>query len=175
MEYKLINENNKVLYQKAAPWDFEKDGSPFELIKEMTRMMFENKGIGLAAPQLGVSKELFIMGNAELLIACVNPTYIPVPDTKIVKEIEGCLSFPNLWLHVDRWESIQATYLDASGKEINAEFSGIQARCFQHETDHLRGECFTSKVSKLSLDLAKKRQAKELKKISKITASVLRE
>lgn len=158
MEAKLITEDNGVLYDLAAPWDFEKDGSPLELVKEMTRIMFEHRGIGLAAPQIGVSKRIFIMGNKELLIACINPSYFST--TLKTLDLEGCLSFPNLWLRVYRHENVMAKYQDVEGKEIEATFDGIQARVFQHEYAHLEGRVFTQEVSRLSLDLAKKRQKK---------------
>ena len=73
---------------------------------------------------------------------------------------EGCLSFPNLWLAVKRPASINAKYLDRTGKECTIELKGIDARCFLHELDHLDGVCFTDKVSKLKLAMAIKKQRK---------------
>ena len=77
-----------------------------------------------------------------------------------VKDIEGCLSFPKLWLHVKRYAKIKVRYQGITGELIESEFEGLLARVFQHEYDHLQGECFTEKVGKLSLDLAKKRRLK---------------
>ena len=164
MELKLTNETNPILQQVAAPWDFAADGSPIDLIKEMTRIMFEKRGLGLAAPQVDVSKRVFIMGNAELLVACINPV-IELGYGKI-KDVEGCLSFPNLWLHVDRYEKIKVKYYDVEGKLIDTEYDGLMARVWQHELDHLNGTTFNTKVSKLSLDMATKRR-KKLEKKSK--------
>lgn len=158
----MINENNKVLRELATWWDFKVDGSPMELVKDMTRVMFTNGGVGLAAPQIAVSKRVFIMGNPQLLVACVNP--ILISGSGKVKELEGCLSFPDLWLHVDRYETITVSYKDVDGKEIKTELNGIMSRVFQHELDHLNGVCFDRKVSPLSLKLAKERQAKAAKK-----------
>lgn len=162
MELKLTNETNPILQQVAAPWDFAADGSPIDLIKEMTRIMFEKRGLGLAAPQVDVSKRVFIMGNAELLVACINPV-IELGYGKI-KDVEGCLSFPNLWLHVDRYEKIKVKYYDVEGKLIDTEYDGLMARVWQHELDHLNGTTFNTKVSKLSLDMATKRRKKLEKK-----------
>ena len=162
MELKLTNETNPILQQVAAPWDFTVDGSPIDLIKEMTRIMFGNNGLGLAAPQVDVSKRVFIMGNTELLIACINPV-LEIGYGKI-KDVEGCLSFPHLWLHVDRYEKVKVAYQDAEGKLIESEYDGIMSRVFQHELDHLNGTTFNTKVSKLSLDMATKRRKKLEKK-----------
>jgi peptide deformylase len=162
MEANLITEKNEVLYAHAAEWDFTADGSPLELIKEMTRIMFEHRGIGLAAPQIGVSKRIFIMGNKELLIACINPSYFSAAPKTL--DLEGCLSFPNLWLRIYRHENVMTKYQDVEGKAIETDFEGIQARVFQHEYDHLDGICFDTKVSRLSLDLAKKKQRKATNK-----------
>jgi len=188
MELKLTNETNPILQQIAEPWDFTADGSPITLIKEMTRIMFGNNGLGLAAPQVDVSKRVFIMGNAELLIACINPVielgygkikdiegclsfpnlWLHVDRYEKIKvkyyDVEGCLSFPHLWLHVDRYEKVKVKYQDAEGKLIESEYDGIMSRVFQHELDHLNGTTFNTKVSKLSLDMATKRRKKLEKK-----------
>ena len=71
-----------------------------------------------------------------------------------------CLSFPNLWLKVPRHNKITAMYLDNTGKQCIIELEGIDARCFQHELDHLNGVCFTDGISKLKLDIALRKQRK---------------
>lgn len=164
MEIKLnlLKENDPVLREKCTPWDFENDGDPTEIIKEMTRIMFENNGIGLAAPQCGLMKRIFIMGNENRLYACINPEIISGEGT--VMDQEGCLSFPDLWLNVKRHEKIQIKYQNVVGGEIETEMSGIIARVYQHELDHLDGVCFDTRVGKVSLELAKNRRKKRLRK-----------
>jgi peptide deformylase len=102
------------------------------------------------------------MGNPELSYICVNPEILEGQGE--IKDQEGCLSFPGLYLHVTRYETIKIKYYDILGKEHIKEFKGIQARVFQHEFDHLNGLCFVNKVSKLSLDLATKRRKKNIKR-----------
>jgi len=123
--------------------------------------MFTKGGIGLAAPQVGVSKRIFIMGNEEKLIVCINPEI--VSGTGEIKDTEGCLSFPGLWLHVKRYEKVIAKYQTMNGETTQEEFDGLMARVFQHELDHLNGVCFVEKVGKLSLKLANARRAKNLR------------
>lgn len=161
-QYSLVKETDPILQQSSEPWDWEKDGEVVELAQSMMKIMFENNGIGLAAPQIGINKRLFVMGNAEACYVCVNPEIIE--GTGSVKDQEGCLSYPGLWLNVSRYETIKVRYNDLLGREHEREFSGIMARVFQHEYDHLTGICFVNKVSKLSLDLASKRRLKNIKR-----------
>jgi len=162
MEIKLVKENDEVLRKVAEPWDFEKDGDPTELVRDMARIMMENNGIGLAAPQVGISKRIFVMGNQDKLFACINPEV--VEGSGEVMDQEGCLSFPDLWLHVKRHETIRVKYYNAMNGLIETEFSGLIARVFQHERDHLDGVCFDTRVGKLSLELAKNRRKKRKSK-----------
>ncbi len=162
MDTKLVTETDQVLREIAEPWDFTVDGDPSTLIKNMAKVMIENNGIGLAAPQVGVKKRIFIMGNETKLYACINPEI--TEGSGEVMDLEGCLSFPNLWLNVKRHETIKVKYYNALGQEIITEFNGIMARVYQHERDHLDGVCFDTRVGKLSLEMAKKRRKKKLRK-----------
>lgn len=158
---KLLQETDPTLRNTCTNWDFTIDGDPQDLIKAMTKTMIENNGIGLAGPQVGVSKRIFLMGNQDRLYVCINPEVIS--GTGEIKDIEGCLSFPNLWLRVKRHETIQVKYLNALGQEIVTEFTGLIARVFQHELDHLNGVCFDTRVGKLSLEMAKNKRKKQKK------------
>lgn len=159
MNLTLLDENDVQLREISQPWDFETDGDPTELIKSMTKIMFENNGIGLAAPQVGVKKRIFIMGNTEKLIACINPEILETSEE--VQAQEGCLSFPNLWLNVKRPDVIKVRYQQISGTVIEQELGSLPSRVFQHEFDHLNGICFDTKVANLSLKLAKERRERK--------------
>lgn len=161
MNLQLIDENDPQLRQVCEPWDFTVDGDPAELVKAMTRVMFENNGIGLAAPQVGVMKRLFIMGNQDKLFVCINPEIIEASGQ--IMDQEGCLSFPDLWLHVKRYEVIKGKYYNTQGEEVIKDFPGLIGRVYQHERDHLDGVCFDTKTAKLSLELAKNRRKKRNK------------
>jgi peptide deformylase len=103
------------------------------------------------------------MGNPQQSYICVNPKILSGQGQ--VKDQEGCLSFPGLWLHVNRYETIQVEYQDILGKQHQREFTGLIARVFQHEYDHLDGVCFVNRVGELSLKLATRRRSKNLKRI----------
>lgn len=162
MEIKLLKEDDPFLRQIALPWDFIVDGNPNALIKNMAKVMIENNGIGLAAPQVGVNKRVFVMGNETKLFACINPEIISSEGSEM--DTEGCLSFPKLWLRVRRPNKINVKYYNAMGELVETEFAGILSRVFQHERDHLDGICFDTKVAQLSLQLAKNRRKKNKNK-----------
>lgn len=160
--YTLVTEVDPILQKESIPWIWEEDGEVAEVAQSMLKTMFENNGIGLAAPQVGLNKRIFVMGNPTQSFVCVNPEIISGQGQ--IKGEEGCLSFPGLYLHVNRFETIQVRYQDIIGKLHEREFTGIVARVFQHEYDHLNGTCFVNKVSKLSLELATKRRRKNIKR-----------
>ena len=160
----MQNETNRVLYQVAEPWNFESEGSPLPLVKDLAKVMIEQGGIGLAAPQIGWSKRVFVMGNPDKLIACINPTFYSVDGGGLELGLEGCLSFPHLWLRVKRHLNINAQYYDVEGNIVEVPYTGIMSRVYQHEYEHLEGICFTSKVSKFALEQATRRQKKAQRK-----------
>ena len=162
MDLQLVKEDDPILRQVAQPWDFNTDGDANDLVRRMVKTMMENNGIGLAGPQVGVSKRIFVMGNQERLFACINPEILEADGN--VMDVEGCLSFPNLWLRVRRAEKIKVKYYNAMGGEIVTELSGLIARVFQHERDHLDGVCYDTRVAKLSLEMAKNRRKKRSRK-----------
>lgn len=162
MNLELVKENDKTLRTVAEPWDFTVDGDPNDLVRNMAKTMMENNGIGLAGPQVGVMKRVFVMGNQDKLFACINPEILDASGN--VLDQEGCLSFPDLWLNVRRAETIKVRYQNAMGETIETEFTGLMARVYQHERDHLDGVCFDTRVAKLSLELAKNRRRKRSRK-----------
>ena len=160
MEIKLLEEGNEQLRKVCEPYNFDTDGDPTELVRAMTKVMFENNGIGLAAPQVGIQKRLFIMGNDQKLFVCINPEIVSVDGTE--RDVEGCLSFPNLWMRVKRHKTINVKYQMLNGQITEATLEGLAGRVFQHELDHLDGICFDTRVGKTALELAKEKRRRKL-------------
>ena len=157
---KLIHSPDPILKQKAKIWDFSIYSDSVAVEKEMLEIMNASKGIGLAANQVGLLRRVFVMRLANgQEIGCFNP-YIILGDNNLIRDQEGCLSFPNLWLTVPRHNKITAAFLDNAGKHCIIELEGIDSRCFQHELDHLDGVTFTEHVSDLKLQMARKKQRK---------------
>jgi peptide deformylase len=158
MEIKLVAEDSEVLREVADYWDWETDGDPSELVKAMSKLMVLHGGIGLAAPQCGIAKRIFVMGNSDHLVACINPEIIS--GSERVREQEGCLSFPDLWMYVERYQDISVEYYNVAGEKVQQEFNGLMARVYQHELDHLNAICFDDRVGKLVLERAKEKRKK---------------
>jgi peptide deformylase len=157
---KLVVDPDPILKQKAENWDFVNQVNAAVIEREMLETMNSFNGIGLAGNQVGLLRRVFVMklqNGRE--IGCFNP-WIMYGDNDQDESDEGCLSFPNLWLKVNRNKKITAAYLDNTGKDCIIELEGLDARCFQHELDHLNGLTFTEYVSDLKLKMAQKKQRK---------------
>ena len=129
--------------------------------------MRAKSGIGLSANQIGIGARVFTMYadvKKKDIIVCFNPKIITLSEETVLMD-EGCLSYPGLWLKVRRAEGIEVTYENVKGELQEKAMFGLEARVFQHEYDHMEGTNFTKRVSKLKLDLAKKRLKKVRKKL----------
>ena len=151
-----------LLHMPVAKFEFDTD--PKELETLMIDTMRHHKGIGLAANQVNVPYTMFVMGNdfVEGFIKptlFINPTILKVSEERILDK-EGCLSFPGLWLNVERPKWIIAAYQDCDQKWNEIKIEGYMAKCFQHEFDHLHGVCYTDRVGKLKLEMAIKKMRK---------------
>jgi peptide deformylase len=159
----LLPEGHPQLLDTSTEWDFEVDGNPEELIKAMFKFMIENGGVGLAAPQVGIQKRIFIMGNFQKLVACINPKIVSLSEDRIV-DMEGCLSFPDLFMKVKRAGSCNVQYQTVTGEVVERELTGLESRVYLHEFDHLFGVTFDQRVGDLTYKMAKDKRKKELKK-----------
>jgi peptide deformylase len=158
--FSLVKDPDPILKQVAEQWDFETHVNAAVVEQDMLETMNSFNGIGLAGNQVGLLRRVFVMKLQDgRQIGCFNP-WIMLGDNDKINGDEGCLSFPNLWLKVERHNKITAAYLDNTGKQCIIELEGLDARCFQHELDHLDGVTFTEYVSDLKLQMARKKQRK---------------
>jgi len=119
--------------------------------KRMAELMHEADGVGLAAPQVGISQRFVVVrkiGADDEVIACINPVIVESEGS--ILEEEGCLSFPGLRGKVRRAERVLVKAYDLDGNEIELEAGGLGARLWQHEVDHLNGDLFIDKLSPAS-------------------------
>lgn len=114
-----------------------------KLLKDMAETMYDAEGVGLAAPQIGISKRVIVVdvGDENGLVEMVNPVIVEQDGEQVGPE--GCLSIPNLNGDVRRADRIVVTGQDSSGQSFTMEAKGYLARAFQHEIDHLNGILFT--------------------------------
>lgn len=135
-----------------------------KLISQLKMTMKLYGGVGLSANQCGVFQRVFVIGTDDFQLACINPKIVEV-ESEPVKNNEGCLSFPGLFLKIERPSTIIAEWLDENGELKRARLTGITAQCFQHELDHMNGKQFTDYVKPVALSMARKKQMKTIKKI----------
>jgi peptide deformylase len=139
------------------------DGKIRKLISDMVDTMYANEGVGLAAPQVGVSKRVIVVDArpydpSTSLICVVNPEV--VSEGGGVLHEEGCLSVPECVEGIKRKEWIKVRGLDEMGREIELEGEGMLAIVLQHEIDHLNGKVILDRMSRIKRDLYKKRLRK---------------
>ena len=137
-----------------------------KLQSELHRAMIHYQGIGLSANQVGIKERAFIMYSdvkKKEMISCFDPLITEYGEEKIIMD-EGCLTWPGLWLKVERSEGIRCVYNDVDGELVQVQMHGLEARIFQHEYDHMEGTNFTQRVSRLKLNMAKRRASKMRKK-----------
>ena len=128
-----------VLKQRAAEVT-NVDGSLVRLVEDMVETMYEAPGVGLAAPQVGVQKRLFVydLNDGQGARTIINPT---ISDARGEWEFEeGCLSVPGLFFPILRPKEVHLTGIDLNGNEVSIEADEYEARVFQHELDHLDGK-----------------------------------
>tara|TARA_B100001094_G_scaffold295956_1_gene317778 strand:- start:35331 stop:35927 length:597 start_codon:yes stop_codon:yes gene_type:complete len=156
---KLIEAPHKVLTTKLKDFDYELYDAP-QLSVEMIDNMLFHAGRGLSANQLNLDARIFVMQRSSgEFVTAINPKILS-KSKSIQADTEGCLSYPNLFLEISRPKSVEVEYYDENQNKRQELLYGIDARCFQHELDHLNGVVFTSKVSSLKIQRAKNRMKK---------------
>jgi peptide deformylase len=129
-------------------------------ISDMVETMYEQAGIGLAAPQVGIHLRLIVVDDEKRgAVALINPA-VTAGGGSVIGE-EGCLSIPGIFADVERAEWVKVEALDQDGKRLDFEARGLQARVIQHEIDHLDGILFIDRLDPVSRDRIKRRIKKE--------------
>jgi peptide deformylase len=136
------------------------------LVEDMFETMYAAPGVGLAAPQVGISKRLFVMDcSADKArperIVLVNPEIL-VTEGKQLGD-EGCLSFPGVYFQVERPKRVVARAQNVDGELFEIDAMDLAARCILHENDHLKGVTFINYLSPLKRDLLKRKIRKRIK------------
>lgn len=136
--------------------------------KQMIQLMHDNLGVGLSAPQIGSSYNMFVMHHSVLGDIGIYKPKILQTDGEVLIE-EGCLTWPLLYLRIARAERIQVQYTKNDGvTTVETWMDGIDARCFLHEYDHLQGVNFIDLVSDFKLQRAKQSRDKRFKKLTRL-------
>ncbi|MBK6313722.1 MAG: peptide deformylase [Blastocatellia bacterium] len=154
-----------VLAQTAEPVT-EFDDKLKKLVNDMFETMYAAPGVGLAAPQVGISKRLFVMDcstkeGVQERVALINPEIIVTEGRQLGDE--GCLSFPGIYFQVERAQRVVARARNVKGEWFEIDTMDLPARCILHENDHLNGIVFINHLSALKRDLVKRKIRKRIK------------
>jgi peptide deformylase len=138
------------------------DGKVKTTVDRMAEIMYANKGIGLAAPQIGMLRQIIVVDTGEGLKVLINPEIVEGEGETTIEE--GCLSLPNIEVPVKRRQKVLVRGRDVEGREVNWEIYDFLARVYQHEIDHLNGILIIHHISRLKRELLVKKMLKDIKR-----------
>lgn len=166
MVYEIKKYGEAVLKKIAEEVKINEINDDFrKFLDDMVETMYATDGIGLAAPQIGVSKRIFVCDDGTGVVRkVINPVITPLTEDTQEYE-EGCLSVPGIFKKVERPKKINIKYLNENGEEIEETLEGFLPVVMQHENDHLNGILFVERVS----PMAKRMIAKKLQLLKKQT------
>jgi peptide deformylase len=169
MDLELLDFGNELLKREPKTFRFADDNAK-EICDKLFARMKELGGIGLSANQVGLDYRIFVFGDGDALTRyIINPTIIAIgEETESMKE--GCLSLPGVFLMVRRPTEVTLQYFDTDGNAVVEQFKDLAARVVLHEYDHMIGQNFTQRVSRMKLDRAIKAMKKKVTK--KVRADV---
>ncbi len=137
--------SSEILRRKSKPVN-EINDVIRQLLDDMAETMYHYEGVGLAAPQVGISKRIIVVDVGEGLWELINPVLVSGKGKQL--DEEGCLSIPGYYAPVERFKSVKVKGLNRYGDEVVIDAKDMAARALQHEIDHLEGVLFTDKVKK---------------------------
>ncbi len=160
----IITIPDAVLRKEAAPVE-RVDQAVLALAEDMLATMYDAPGVGLAAPQIGISRRLIVMDpsrdeDAKSPLVMVNPVILERSEELRVHD-EGCLSIPDVTAEVERPAVARVAYIDTEGKPRETTLEGIWSTVVQHEIDHLNGILFIDYLSRLRRDMIVKKFTKQ--------------
>lgn len=144
--YRILEMGDPVLKEKAKAVP-KITPNILKLLDNMADTMYDAEGVGLAAPQIGVSKRVVVVDVGDGLIELINPEILQMEGEDT--DTEGCLSIPGIQGDVTRASKVVIRALDRDGKKVEYCGEGLLARAFQHELDHLEGILFVDKADKI--------------------------
>ena len=161
--YELVLENDRILKRPTVPFDFYSGISANEISERMKATIKKYNGLGLAAPQCGLTSSIFVMGYGGKYSTIFNPAIL-WESKEMVHMEEGCLSYFGLLLNISRPKAIRVSFQDELGSNHIEQLEDLSARIFLHETDHIRGVTFDMVAKSLALKSGLKKRDKLFKK-----------
>lgn len=153
----LVNDRDPILRQPCQYFDFQNPPfDPIEFAQQLVKTMYDHNGIGLAANQVGVPYSVFALRGSPENFVCYNPKVVQPSEEEIVLE-EGCLTYPNLFVKIKRPRHVRVRFQTPNGETRTETFTGMSARAFQHELDHIHGLIYYNRANKYHRDQAIKK------------------
>jgi len=153
----LVNHNDPILTTPCKTFNFlSAPFDPVQFAKDLVKFMYDNNGIGIAANQVGIPYRIFAMRGAPENFVCINPKIVWKSEAKVELE-EGCLTYNGLLVKITRPQHIRVRFSTPNGDVLTKQFTGITARIFQHELDHLDGILFYNRANRYHRDQALKK------------------
>ena len=153
----LVKADDPILTTKAENFEFRTPPTdPYELAHDLVHFMYEKNGIGLAANQVGLPYRAFAMRGHPQNFVCFNPRIVQPSEQEVILE-EGCLTYPGLLVKIKRPQHVRVRFTMANGETRTDTFTGMTARIFQHELDHLNGIKFFDRANRYHRDQAMKK------------------
>ena len=167
MIYTLIESKHPLLHSPLPEITAETEPKDrLELTNNIAETMKHYGGIGLSANQVGIALRMFVFGDGKHFIPCFNPKILEwSEDTTYMRE--GCLSFPGLWIAIERAKSVAIKFQVFDGEEQAGSMTDLSARVFQHESEHMDGDLFIDNVTNFKLKSAMRKRNINLRKLKK--------
>jgi peptide deformylase len=172
--FDLVAPDDPILREVMPHFDFENAIiNPSDFASSLVETCKKNNGVGLSANQCGFPYRVFVMGAGDNYVAHFNPEVIETSGEAHM--LEGCLSFPLLGFRITRPSEIVVKYQDFNGVEHTTKYTGISARCFLHELDHMNGVVYTDRVKPLALKSGLDKRNKVIKKMAQYQALMMKQ
>lgn len=164
-ELKLVSDDHPLLSSKLEQFKFDGTVDTVALANQLAELMLKYGGIGLSANQVGLPHRVFVMRTNPTITACFNPRVVDASaDVALIEE--GCLSYPGLHVKIKRPAHVKVRYQTVTGETVTEKFTGLTARVFLHELDHMNGENFIDKAGTLAKEMALRKWKKMQKQIN---------
>ena len=163
----LVKETDPFLREKPETFNFENPQvDPEKLSAQLIENMTHHEGLGLSANQIGIPITVFAMRMDDHALVVFNPEILEwSEDTTYMKE--GCLSFPGLWIAIERAKTVAVKFQVFDGEDQAGSMTDLSARIFQHESEHMDGDLFIDNVSRLKLKSAMHKRNMNLRKLKR--------
>jgi len=167
---KLVDFYDPILRTPTKPFDFANRKDAEYITYSLVETMSYYGGLGLSANQVGLKDRVCVVNMGKEAWVMFNPQ-ITESSGKIADFQEGCLSYPGLYVKCNRLDHIKVRFQAVGGQVIEQQFDGLTAVCVQHEIDHLDGIIYTSRISPINLEKAKRKVKTNLKKLARVRAA----